>query len=687
MRRDCRACLTLFDFAAVLAGVIMLTLLTLAAQAQETQPAKDAGLAGLPFDALVTQALRDDRDAVSALAGRVHQRSLSDDECARLIDAALDMHGRARVPETLQSWLHLLTALMGQGKLNTAQEERFLAQVALPELEVRHTVRQGDPLPLRLSWLQRSDQTLNASFTLQAFRIGDDVERTGVDAPLESQPIHADRRDMLRAFAARTDLAGSDVKPALDWVDLPPGEYEVRAIFARRITGQIWTRKPKDARVDWSNTVQLRDRIKVLPADAPVPVRTFDSVQVGRRLKGRFHVQAIRVRQTPQRETELCIARLPTDEGRSWAEIDVGVAFDIVAAAAGSEVRLGRLAAEGRTWTPIDIETPWHEVPWQPATPVTIILRSNPAAALTTAEVFDIWAGELVYEDVYVDRRDQVELLIARLSEHDNQFERAGAARSLGDLGQAATSAAPTLVAAVREDPAPAVVSAAARALTKIGAPADEAVSALLAALERPMLRRSSQTDVIDALGAYGPAASAAIPLLTQRMMEGHVAVRTAAVEALVNMGPAAMSALETALINDELSVRRIASGHLAEMGPPAITALCFGLSQRVTDDAVRHDALEGLVKCGAIALPALVDAVRGDDDRLRAGAIEAGQRIAMNLATNPEPNSVAALEDLLAAMHETGADKRTIEVVTWAVQEAKARVPNAEHAADESAP
>lgn len=332
----------------------------------------------------------------------------------------------------------------------------------------------------------------------------------------------------------------------------------------------------------------------------------------------------------------------------------MGVAFDIFVRIGDQDTKLGESVASVKDgWMRIDIETDWRTVPQFDDEQVTVILRSNPAIALKTLDLFEIWDGELVFESVPLDRRSDVERLIQKLIEHDNEFVRAFAARALGDMGPAAKDAIPALIKAIAEDDSQFRTSlvAAAKALPKIGPEALTALPALIKAFEDPTHDRVVRTDLAGVFGQLGAGARPAIPALQKAISKDHVAVRIAAVEALAKMGPDAIPALTKALTNDHYSPRRIAAMHLVKMGEPAIPAFIEALKKTSTDDAVRSDGIEGLVSTGANALPAILTALRGDDAQLQKGVAEATDRIAQRLASEGATEHIAALENILEAI------------------------------------
>jgi HEAT repeat protein len=198
------------------------------------------------------------------------------------------------------------------------------------------------------------------------------------------------------------------------------------------------------------------------------------------------------------------------------------------------------------------------------------------------------------------------------------------AAQILGDLGPRARDAVPALAEATEDSFAPAA-SAAADALEKVepgllaklktdpaarrklilpeliralggslevrgfafqslkrfGKDAQEAVPYMIAALNNPELKHSRYDWVwlraLDALGAIGPPATNAAPLLLEALHHHTVAIRSGAASAISRIGictPEAISALVKTLQDDEPVVRAYAARALGDFGPPAKEAL-----------------------------------------------------------------------------------------------------------------
>jgi HEAT repeat protein len=165
------------------------------------------------------------------------------------------------------------------------------------------------------------------------------------------------------------------------------------------------------------------------------------------------------------------------------------------------------------------------------------------------------------------------------------------------------------------------------RLVEAFGAAGAPAVPALIQALGDSgwNVRRAAA----EALGKLGD--PQAVPALIQALGDSDSAVRAVSAEALGAIGdPQAVPALIVALGDwgDWWSenVRRAAAEALVRIGAPAVPALIQALGDR--SENVRRAAAEALVRIGAPAVPALIQALGDDEFRVRRAAAEALVRI-----------------------------------------------------------
>ena len=181
--------------------------------------------------------------------------------------------------------------------------------------------------------------------------------------------------------------------------------------------------------------------------------------------------------------------------------------------------------------------------------------------------------------------------LVQQLQSGDADVRRK-AARGLGQLGEAAAPALPTLVA-VAEDEESSVRQAACRALGEIGVADAEAIAALLASLDDSEL--SVRLAAAFALLKLDPAGKAYVPVLTAAMRQGEGGT----IVAVGRLGSDAAWALPTLtdLLRDRRpGIRRISAEALGRIGPDAdARAALEKAAERDPDDRVRETAAKAL--------------------------------------------------------------------------------------------
>ena len=194
---------------------------------------------------------------------------------------------------------------------------------------------------------------------------------------------------------------------------------------------------------------------------------------------------------------------------------------------------------------------------------------------------------------------------------------RTQAALALGQIGPAATGAAPGLVGLLK-DADETVRCQAAEALGKVGGEEEATVGALVELLQdasAPVKAAAAR-----ALGGLKQAAASAVPALVALLQDREEAVRTAATEAIAQAG---------------------------FLDPAAIATLVEGLASK--DNVVRAQTAEALGTIGATAAgatPALVEAMRDDNGVVRARVAEALGKMGEAAAEAAVPSLKRALKD-----------------------------------------
>jgi HEAT repeat protein/type 1 glutamine amidotransferase len=238
---------------------------------------------------------------------------------------------------------------------------------------------------------------------------------------------------------------------------------------------------------------------------------------------------------------------------------------------------------------------------------------------------------------------------------------RVEAILALGDLGAEANNALPTLVALLKDE-APDVRFFAASVLGRIGAAAVPGVTALLHDGKDSLRAAAAQ-----ALGRIGPDASPSAPELKALMLDKSAVVRTEAVLAISRIQKkAAVPMLVDLLSSNVTDVREAAFDALGEMGPaaraalPVITAILQGpvtAADKSNDgfyggfysQGPKADAMQTLTRMSE--LPEAKDAIIASTSLFR-GDSEKGLCPAL-LFKVMGPNAKPAVPSLIALLQE----------------------------------
>jgi HEAT repeat protein len=296
-----------------------------------------------------------------------------------------------------------------------------------------------------------------------------------------------------------------------------------------------------------------------------------------------------------------------------------------------------------------------------------------------------IAAARHVRESVtrYPDRATDLKQAFAAGLKNDDNSVRWLSVEGLGDMGQSAADLLPELQELV-DDPSPEVRSSVVEALGKMGsvdslsrvvASPDqqvrlEAIRALAGngAAAIPLLESelndSSETNAKEAVIALSKFGRQALPALSslEHLASNSAApsTRGSALEALKNIGPEGLPAIENALGDSDAQVRDYAIALLGSYGRAGVPALASFLEQPWTPSTTRAvDILGGL---GPRALPALDalerTAVSSPDQTTRQLAIGALAKIGppaysvvVRLANDPDPQTSAEAQSWLKGM------------------------------------
>ncbi len=219
--------------------------------------------------------------------------------------------------------------------------------------------------------------------------------------------------------------------------------------------------------------------------------------------------------------------------------------------------------------------------------------------------------------------RAAVPRLIQHLESDPGRWVRRAAGESLGEIGKPACPALVKLL--THQDTA--VRVRATRALGYMGPAAAAAVPVLASCLESREVREQAAK----ALGAIGPAARSATKALLRVLLAPNLPLwtRRRAANALGAIGRSAVPALVECLHDEDPLSQRYPCNALSIMGPEGVEAseaLCERFSE--PNEELRNAAGAALTHIGEGAVPALVEAMKGDDPTARHWAIDTVARI-----------------------------------------------------------
>jgi|HubBroStandDraft_1064217.scaffolds.fasta_scaffold43067_2 HEAT repeat protein len=283
----------------------------------------------------------------------------------------------------------------------------------------------------------------------------------------------------------------------------------------------------------------------------------------------------------------------------------------------------------------------------------------------------------------YPGRATDLKHAFAAGLKNDDDSVRRLSVEGLGDMGQNAADLLPELQGLV-DDPSPEVRPAVVEALGKMGSVdslrqviaspdqqvRSEAIRALasngaaaIPALESELNDRS-ETNAKEAATALSKFGRQALPALSSlehlASKSADPSTRGAAIEALKNLGPEGLPAIENALGDSDAQVRDYAIALLGSYGRAGVQALALFLDQPWTPSTTR--AVDMLGELGPRALPALDalerTAVSSPDQTTRRLAIGALAKIGppaysvvVKLANDPDPQTSAEAQSWLKGM------------------------------------
>ena len=325
--------------------------------------------AGSPTTA--TRALRElvRRDSLGELS--VHQRN-------KLIEACLAEQNRKTPLATVtQEAVTRLGEMYTGGRLTAEQAEALFAGVTRNlRLEVRPRILKGDLCYCRLYSEQRAPEP---------FWVRREVSATRLDGNAISG---------IGGYGGSRGWGGGSTTSGFGLPDLDAGEHVIEIDVAIEILPGGPDDKPAHA-----STHTIAAQFELLAKEPENFIKMVESAQLGAALAASMSIRDIQT--TPLLSDEPMQVRI---DFRVSNPIPIGVAFDLLVESAGRTIgRASWTFAKGAVGDYYGVQLGLSE----PAEVVDVRLRSNGRRARDTVDLYEIWAGELLFKDVPVVRLSQ----------------------------------------------------------------------------------------------------------------------------------------------------------------------------------------------------------------------------------------------------------------------------------------
>jgi hypothetical protein len=356
----------------------------------------DAAIAGQPA-------------ALTELARRLRAEGLSDKHRDRLATFALAEQGATTPGGMLQAWVDMLEFLYQAGDLTDAQAEQYFEQMRIYTLAVRASVCAGDPIPIELCYTSRGPLSRSQDPD-RWIKVEIDGRKIGVHSEQPKSPSSLRGIGTERSISCATTgnavggtgFCGPFLADGLD----AAGSYQLTLDFT-----ELVYRDGADRPSDLTYTVRSRElresvRLNVVSHTACTGIRLSDDPLMAAKIREAIDLEPLQL-DCSDEDCKGAYASLMIHTGsgtQAGADLPIDVAFDVLVRFAELELDLGTvLLRAGRNHG----DHVYQRVGGFEADAVDVVLRANPEAARLTVNVTEVWDGELVFEDVLVERRGQ----------------------------------------------------------------------------------------------------------------------------------------------------------------------------------------------------------------------------------------------------------------------------------------
>ncbi|GMU22392.1 MAG: hypothetical protein AMXMBFR13_24780 [Phycisphaerae bacterium] len=316
--------------------------------------------------------------ALRELMRREDTNSLSAGTRSDLIDVCLQQQATDAPGLPTSEMVDYLGRCALAGRLSDAQRSRFLNQIGQLTLQVRPRVAPGDPVPL---WLGEQCRGLSGGrfwMTLKGAEVFVDGKTTGLR-------FGGGGASSGYGAGGGSGITMDPVVPGLHTVEFKPRVLVYSGKFHEEQASTLLHERE----------VPLKATFEVLPTEPDNYIALIKNPSLTAQVRASTTLDEFRIES--QRRKEKPTLRM---KGKiHFKSLPVSVAFDVFARTNGHEYPLGTVRCIKGGSTSYPVSPAWNA---GPITQCDVIIRSNPQIARKTVDLFEIWDGELVYEDVPV---------------------------------------------------------------------------------------------------------------------------------------------------------------------------------------------------------------------------------------------------------------------------------------------
>jgi len=348
------------------------------------------------------------------LLARIEREELPNDEASEIAEIGLTMQADPDIPWN-QTWGEIIELLWEREQLSEDQIARYVQNAFSADFEVdaRRVIRQGAELPLRegvhmkekgdgfrLSMPRltfRQPTTLTVIYRIKSIERGDSLilgPQQWTDHPISQAGFHR--------------------YPSLP-LNLPPGELELEVTYECTAYSHPQNVRP----VHYPDGPRLdADPIAQWEMKRLVPVTVLDDDSSATMIADASRAPAVRD-SIVQIEFILTTIQQPggggTFGGRNGMIIidspPMDLSFDVFARVGGEEKQIGSIAARAAEAGPQNAQQIVHHPRdlFPNALTCDLVLRASPTAAERTIDIFEVWDGEIIIEDVPIRAAESIE--------------------------------------------------------------------------------------------------------------------------------------------------------------------------------------------------------------------------------------------------------------------------------------